>query len=286
VAVHPRTAPPRRRNRLSGLSVRQAVALGLIQGPAELLPVSSSGHLVLVPALLGWPYSRLDADVRKAFEVALHAGAGLALAWLLRDDARAALRDPAGTGLLAGPAAAIGFGLEPLIEERLSSPRVAAIAQIASGCALAAADVGVTPRHTGDTQFGGVTPRHTGDKLAIGLAQAAALVPGVSRNGATITAARALGFSRSESARLSWQAGLPIIAGATALKVTRLAQSGLDRDLRAPFAAGAVAAFGSTLAAAPLLRLATRRHAPLAVYRVALGAVALRRLHRLQWPRG
>jgi undecaprenyl-diphosphatase len=276
VAVHPRTAPPRRRNRLSGLSVRQAVALGLIQGPAELLPVSSSGHLVLVPALLGWPYSRLDADVRKAFEVALHAGAGLALAWLLRDDARAALRDPAGTALLAGPAAAIGFGLEPLIEERLSNPRVAAIAQIASGCALAAADV---PRREG------VTPRHT-DKLAIGLAQAAALVPGVSRNGATITAARALGFSRSESARLSWQAGLPIIAGATALKVTRLAQHGLDRDLRAPFAAGAVAAFGSTLAAAPLLRLATRRYAPLAAYRVALGAVALRRLHRLQWPRG
>jgi undecaprenyl-diphosphatase len=280
VAVHPRTAPPRRRNRLSGLSVRQAVALGLIQGPAELLPVSSSGHLVLVPALLGWPYSRLDADVRKAFEVALHAGAGLALAWLLRDDARAALRDPAGTGLLAGPAAAIGFGLEPLIEERLSNPRVAAIAQIASGCALAAADTNPRVRVRPLVE-GWVAP-----KLAIGFAQAAALVPGVSRNGATITAARALGFSRPQSARLSWQAGLPIIAGATALKVTRLAQHGLDRDLRGPFAAGAVAAFGSTLAAAPLLRLATRRYTPLAAYRVALGAVALRRLHRLQWPRG
>jgi undecaprenyl-diphosphatase len=281
VALHPRAPAARRRNRLrrhvTRLSVRQAVALGLIQGPAELLPVSSSGHLVLVPALLGWPYSRLDADVRKAFEVALHAGAGLALAWLLRDDARAALCDPAGTALLAGPAAAIGFGLEPLIEEHLSDPDVAAVAQIVSGCALAAADV---PRQ------GGVRPLQAGDKLAIGLAQAAALVPGVSRNGATITAARSLGFSRSESARLSWRAGLPIIAGATALKVARLAQRGLDRDLRAPFAAGAVAAFGSTLAAAPLLRLATRRYAPLAAYRVALGAVALRRLHRLQWPRG
>jgi undecaprenyl-diphosphatase len=281
VAVHPRAAPPRRRNRLrqppSRLSVRQAAALGLIQGPAELLPVSSSGHLVLVPALLDWPYSRLDADVRKAFEVALHAGAGLALAWLLRDDARAAMGDPAGTALLAGPAAAIGFGLEPLIEERLSNPRVAALAQIASGCALAAADV---PRREG------VTTRQTGHKLAVGIAQAAALVPGVSRNGATLTAARALGFSRSESVRLSWQAGLPIIAGATALKVARLSQRGLDRDLRAPFAAGAMAAFGSTIAAAPLLRLATRPYAPLAAYRVALGAVALRRLHRLQWPRG
>jgi undecaprenyl-diphosphatase len=131
-----------------------------------------------------------------------------------------------------------------------------------------------------------VTPRQTGDKLAIGLAQAAALVPGVSRNGATITAARALGFSRSESVRLSWQAGLPIIAGATALKLARLGQRGLDRDLRAPFAAGAMAAFGSTLAAAPLLRLGTRPYAALAAYRVTLGAVALRRLHRLQWLRG
>jgi undecaprenyl-diphosphatase len=272
VALHPRAPSARRRGRR--LSLRQALALGLIQGPAELLPVSSSGHLVLVPALLGWPYARLDADVRKTFEVALHAGAGLALAWLLRDDLRAAVRDPAGTALLAGPAAAIGFGLEPVIEERLSDPSIAAIAQIASGAALAVADLG------------GVTPRHTGDKLAIGLAQAAALVPGVSRNGATLTAARALGFSRHDAARLSWQAGLPIIGGATVLKLARVAQRGLDPDLRKPFAAGAAAAFVSTLAAAPLLRLAGRPYAPLAAYRVGLGALALRRLHRLQWPRG
>src|SRR5206468_609333 len=122
--------------------------------------------------------------------------------------------------------------------------------------------------------------------LAIGVAQAAALVPGVSRNGATLTAARALGFSRDEAARLSWRAGLPIIGGATLLKGARVAGRGLDPDLRAPFAAGAVAAFVSTLAAAPLRRLVWRSWAPLGVYRVALGAVALRRLHRLQWPRG
>jgi undecaprenyl-diphosphatase len=123
-------------------------------------------------------------------------------------------------------------------------------------------------------------------RLAVGLAQAAALVPGVSRNGATLTAARALGFSRSDSARLSWQAGLPIIGGAALLKLARVAQRGLDRDLRGPFAAGAAAAFASTLAARPLLRLAQRPYAPLGAYRVALGALALRRLHRLQWPRG
>jgi undecaprenyl-diphosphatase len=96
-----------------------------------------------------------------------------------------------------------------------------------------------------------------------------------------LTAARALGFDREAAARISWQAGLPIIGGATVLKVGRLAQRGLDRELRAPFAAGAVAAFAATLAAAPLLRV--RHQRVIAAYRIALGAFAL---HRLEWPRG
>src|SRR3954451_18986443 len=103
MALLARTTATRHRGRLS---IAQALALGLIQGPAEVLPVSSSGHLVLVPALLRWPYAQLPADVRKTFEVALHTGAGLALAWLLRDDVVAAVRDPAATIRLAGPAAA------------------------------------------------------------------------------------------------------------------------------------------------------------------------------------
>jgi undecaprenyl-diphosphatase len=118
----------------------------------------------------------------------------------------------------------------------------------------------------------------------VGLAQVAALVPGVSRNGATLTAARALGFDREAAARLSWCAGLPIIGGATVLKVTRLAQRGLAPELRAPFAAGAAAAFASALLARPLLRV--RRQRLTAAYRIALGALALRRLDRLQWPHG
>ena len=124
------------------------------------------------------------------------------------------------------------------------------------------------------------TEATTVDRLLVGAAQACALVPGVSRNGATLTAARALGFDRDTAARLSWRAGLPIIAGATLLKVTRLAQRGLDPELRGPFAAGAAAAFASTLAAAPLLRV--RHQRAIAAYRVALGAFAL---HRLEWPR-
>jgi undecaprenyl-diphosphatase len=273
MALLARTSSSRRRGRLS---VRQAVALGLIQGPAEVLPVSSSGHLVLVPALFGWPYACLPPDIRKAFEVALHTGAGVALALLLRDDALAAATDPVGSALLAGPAAAIAFALEPFIEERLSDPRIAAAAQIAAGAALAGASARTRP--------GGVTPLQAGDKLAVGLAQAAALVPGVSRNGATLTAGLGLGLDREAAVHLSWRAGLPIIGGATLLKLMRLSQRGLAPELRAPFAAGAAAAFGSTLAARPLLRV--RSYRLIGAYRVALGAIALRRLHRLQWPDG
>jgi undecaprenyl-diphosphatase len=267
MALRPRAPAPFRRGRLS---VRQAVVLGLIQGPTEVLPVSSSGHLVLIPALLDWPYARLPADVRKAFEVALHTGAGLALLWLLREDAKAAARDPVGTALLTAPAAAIALAFEDKIEERASDPRVTAMAQIVAGAALGA--TGAVPQSQGLTVLG---------FGYIGLAQAAALVPGVSRNGATLTAARALGLDREAAARVSWRAGLPIIGGATVLKLVRLWQRGLDRDLRVPFAAGAAAAFGSTLLASPLLRI--RRQRLIAAYRVALGAFAL---HRLEWPRG
>ena len=268
MALLARAAPSRRRGH-GRLSVRQALVLGLIQGPAEVLPVSSSGHLVLVPALLGWPYARLPADVRKAFEVALHAGAGAALLWLLRREAAGAARDPLGTALMGAPAAAIALALEDAIEERASDPRIAAGAQIVSATLMAAARPGSR------SEAGAL------DRLVVGAAQAAALVPGVSRNGATLTAARMLRFDRDTSARLSWQAGLPIIGGATVLKLVRLRQRGLDRELRAPFAAGAAAAFASTLIASPLLRV--RRMRALAAYRIALGAFAL---HRLEWPRG
>ena len=273
MALHPRPKAARRKHRLS---VRQAVVLGLIQGPTEALPLSSSGHLVLIPALLGWPYAELPADTRKTFEVALHTGAGLALAWLLRDDVIACARDPLGSTLRSAPAAIVGFAFEDRIERRASGPVIAARAQIAAGAAMAAAD--------GCPQAGGVTPRHTGDNLAVGLAQCLALVPGVSRNGATLTSARLRGLDPEAAARISWRAGLPIMAGATVLKGARVAQRGLDQELRIPFAAGALAAFASTLASAPLLRI--RRHRVAGAYRVLLGALALRRLHRLEWPRG
>lgn len=267
----------RRRSPRGRLTVRQAVALGLLQGPAELLPVSSSGHLVLVPALLGWPYARLDPELRKAFEVALHTGTALALSYALRDevsevarrlDARRALR----LGLTFVPPAAAGLLLERPIEERLGSARGVAWAQVAAGLTLAAADGRLAARV--HEEAGAL------DGALIGAAQAAALVPGISRNGATLTAARLRGFERRAANRLSRHAALPIIVGAATLKGYRLFRRGLPPRLRAPFAAGAVAALASTLASARLVGVVdgARSYLPFAAYRVGLGVLALARL--------
>src|SRR5207244_7376655 len=113
------------------------------------------------------------------------------------------------------------------------------------------------------------------DALALGLAQAAALVPGVSRNGATLAAARARGFDREDANALSRHVALPIIVGATVLKGVRLARRGLPPQSRGAFAAGIGAAFASTLASTWLIRQVERDRslAPYAAYRVALAGV-------------
>jgi len=178
----------------AALSPAQAAALGALQGPAELLPVSSSGHLVLVPALLSWRYSDLDPELRKSFEVALHAGTAVALLIGLRHEVAEVVRELdrrriARHLLEMVPAAGAAFALERPIERRLGTPRSVAVAQIAGGLGLALADLAPAGRPREDAGFG--------DALAIGLAQATALVPGVSRNGATLTAARLLRFERA-----------------------------------------------------------------------------------------
>jgi undecaprenyl-diphosphatase len=261
------------------LSVRQAAVLGAIQGPAELLPISSSGHLVLVPALMGWSYTGLDPELRKSFEVALHAGTALALLVGLRREVAEVIRELDGRRLLRhalefAPPAAAAFVLERPIEERLGSPRGVAAAQVAGGAALGLADRAPAERAREDAT--------AADALAIGIAQATALAPGVSRNGATLTAARLLRFERSAANRLSRHAALPIILAAAGLKGFRLARRGLPREVAAPFAAGALASFASTLAASRLVRHVdeVRSYAPFAAYRVALGTVALSILRR------
>jgi undecaprenyl-diphosphatase len=204
------------------LSLRHAVALGLAQGPTELLPVSSSAHTTLIPYLAGWPYGELDGELRKSFEVALHAGAALALAI----DMRAELIDAVRTldrrrasviALSVAPPALAGYTLERSIQRR--GPRSIAAGLTAGAIAMALAD---TRPAAGTRPDGDARAR---DGLVLGLAQAMALVPGVSRSGATLTAARALGFGRREANVLSWHAALPLILGASALKSVRIARA-------------------------------------------------------------
>ncbi|MEA2479506.1 MAG: undecaprenyl-diphosphatase [Thermoleophilaceae bacterium] len=248
--------------------------LGALQGPTEMLPVSSSGHVALLPQLLGWPYAELDDELRKSFEVALHAGTALALVIALRHEVAEVLRGLSPRRVLfhtlefLPPAAAAALWERP-IEERCGGRRGVAVAQLVGGSALALADRRPAVRvHEDAGQL---------DALAIGIGQATALAPGISRNGATLTAARLRRFERRSANRLSRHAALPIIVAAAGLKGTRLARRGLPKHLRAPFAAGAAASFASTLAASRLVPYVdnARTYLPFAAYRVALGLAAL-----------
>jgi len=222
--------------------------------------VSSSGHLALIPRLLGWDYADLPADARKTFEVALHAGSAPALALALRGEIG---RDPHLQALTFLPPAVIGLALERPIERRLGGLRSVAIAQIVAGASLLAADL--LPERRSEA---GVV-----DHLTVGLAQAAALVPGVSRSGAALTAARLRGLSRPAAAALSLRAALPVTVGAGLLKGVRAARDGVPGELRGPAAIGAGAACVSALAALPLAR--GTRWRGIALYRIALGLGAL-----------
>jgi len=268
------------------LSLRHALVLGVLHGPAELLPISSSAHTTLVPWLAGWPYADLDPELRKAFEVALHAGTAAALVIGLRDEVGEALRgfDARRAVLIAGsflPPAIAGLALGRPIERHLGTPPTIAAGLLAGAAAMALADARGDQRRDRD-QAGLV------DALALGLAQACALVPGVSRNGATLTAARARGFRRAEASVLSRHVALPVIVGASALKGTRLAARRLPAGMRGAFAVGAGAAFVSTLASVRLVRAVERGRPlwPYALYRAALAAVVLARPPRgRQWRR-
>ena len=280
-AARPLTAPRPLRAGGSDLGVGQALALGATQGPAELLPISSSGHVALLPALLGWSYAELDPDLRKAFEVALHVGGALGLVLALRRDLASELRlltpqRAVRIAMTPVPAVIAGLLLRDAIERRFGSARSVAMAQILAGGALWAAD----RRPEARTERG---LRHS-DALAVGLAQAAALVPGVSRAGATLTAGRALGLDRRAAARLSREAALPVLAGAAGLEAVRLRRRGIPRALRPAFAAGAGAAFASAIMAAPLAHSlgAARSYAGFGAYRILLGSLALERLRRMR----
>jgi undecaprenyl-diphosphatase len=261
------------------LPLSEALALGALHGPAELLPISSSGHIELVPGLLGWRYCELDAELRKSFEVALHAGTAAALLITLRTEVGDAvgdlsLRRIVNVGLSFAPPAVVGYTLERPIERRLGTPASIAAGLIIGSLVMAWADRSPQQRTIEDA---GVA-----DALWLGLAQACALMPGVSRNGATLAAARGRRFTREDANVLSRHAALPLILAATGLKGVRLWKRGLPRGVRAAFALGTGASFGSTLASTWLIRQVERDRslAPYAAYRIGLAAVVAARLLR------
>ena len=259
------------------LPLRHALALGAVQGPTELLPVSSSGHLALVPRLFSWPYAELDPELRKSFEVSLHAGTAVALLIGLRHEVRQYLHDFSRHNLLTlalsfAPAAAVAYRYERHIEERLGEPVPIAVALLCGSAAMALADGRPQDRRRDDTR--------SMDAVVIGLAQAFALAPGVSRNGATLAAARWRRFKRPDANVISRQIALPVIVGAAALKTGRLAtRRDLPRGVMRGMVAGAAAAFGSTLVSMRLIKMLERDRSllPYVAYRTALAAIVLSR---------
>ena len=262
----------------------QALVLGILQGLGEFLPISSSGHLVVVPWLLGWP------DHGLAFDVAMHVGTLVAVLYAFAGDwirivtsALVGLRDRRpmeGEGrllwllvLASIPGAVAGLTLEDLAESTFRSPLLVAATMALMGAVLFVAD-----RRAGTAEARQVSVR---DALLIGVAQAAALVPGVSRSGATISMALFLGYRREEAARFSFLLSTPIILGAAVLKMPEL----IHAPDRSVVLIGVVAAGVVGLAAIKFLLayVRTRDYRPFVYYRW-LFAVAVAVLYLLRRP--
>jgi undecaprenyl-diphosphatase len=258
------------------MTTLHAVVLGLVQGATEFLPVSSSGHLVLVPALLGWP------DQGLAFDAAVHLGTAGALlcyfaaelarlAWGLgqghQEDRRLALAVVVGTI----PAGVAGLLLERTVEAHLRSTSVIALSTIVWGIVLWWADRHAARARVRDLRGVGI-PR----ALAVGLAQVLALVPGTSRSGITLSAGLLAGLDRSTAARFAFLLGLPLTAGAGFLKTATLARSPGAGQLE-PLVAAIATSFIAGLAAIWFLvgYLRRRTLAPFVAYRLVLGAIVL-----------
>ncbi len=252
-----------------------AVVFGAVQGLTEFLPISSSGHLVILHSIADFSFG--DA---LAFDVALHVGTLVAVVWYFRQDIsrlfRGWIRTFQGTvdasGKLAWyilmatvPAAILGYLLESTFEEKFRRPELVGIVLALGGIALWAADRWSTSRRSIE-QGGWVSA------LSIGFGQALALIPGVSRSGATIMVARLFGFTRDAAARFSFLLSIPIIAGAGLKKALDVQAATIDWG---PFAVGMIASgIVGYWAIGFLLRLVQRRtYTGFAIYRLIIGAL-------------
>ena len=266
--------------RLDVLEFLEAILLGVVQGLTEFLPVSSSGHLLLGQYFLGVDQDRFGLP----FDVALHLGTLLAvIAFFWRDLLRMArafvrsrgrnLTDPderLAYLILAStiPAALIGFFLEDFFETTVRSPWVVVFNLVLVGILFIVAEaVGSRSRQADKLRFA--------EAVGIGLAQAAALVPGVSRSGATITLGLFLGLRREEAARFSFLMSVPIIAGAGSLQLAEAVSEGMDASEAVMFGAGFVSSAVVGYLAIKFFLSFVAHHSlrAFAYYRFALAAV-------------
>ncbi len=267
-------------------TVLQALFMGIVQGLTEFLPVSSSGHLIVVPFLLGWNDPFLNS---LAFSVMLHLGSLVALLVYFRDDwarlipaglaavhDRSFRNDPDRrlAGLLVAstiPAALAGFVFNDLIEEQFRQVGLVAVMLVVGGAILFLADrVGRRSRAIADITFPVA--------IGIGAAQALALIPGISRSGISISAGRLAGLDREAAARFAFLMATPITAGAGLFEARKLltGEAGVQAALE-PMLVGMIAALLSGLAAIHfMLRyLRTRSLDVFVWYRFALAAVVI-----------
>ncbi len=262
----------------------RALLLGAVQGLTEFVPISSSAHLVLIPFLLGWPIPGL------AFDVAVHLGTALALLAYFRREVlgivAGSVRTLAGRGdeadrqmgrlavllaIASLPAAAAGLLLGQFFEDLFKRPATVAILLLGTAALLLTAEA-VYRRRPLDEHRGleGVT---LADAVMVGVLQAVAIAPGISRSGATISAGLVRGLSRDAAARFSLLLGLPAILGAGLVEVPDLPPAA---DPRTVIAAAGMAAVIGFLSISFLLRhLRTKDTRPFAYYCVLLSALAL-----------
>jgi undecaprenyl-diphosphatase len=270
-----------------GLSNWQALALGIVQGLTEFLPISSSGHLILVPWAAEWTYLQADDDFNQTFDVALHLGTLLAVVFYFRYDIvrlvaawvttvrRRRIESPDErvawlVAVATVPAAFVGAAGEGFILEHLGEPW-----QIAILLAVFAVVLWLTDRRTPTRRM---SELGLGSALGVGLAQTLALAPGVSRSGITISAGRLLGLDRDSAARFSFLLLVPTTFGAVVWKgVNDLVLADLPAGSAGPFTVGVIAAAVSGLAAIWALLGYVRRHdySLFVLYRLVVAAIVL-----------
>ncbi len=269
------------------MPILHAVVLGIVQGLSEFLPISSSGHLILVPELFHWTELTSNDSLNKTFDVALHFGTLIgAVAYLRRDvwkyvcaawqsvrvraiettDARVAW-----LLLLATiPGALVGAIFEGPINDHLGQPVLVGVMFIVGALILWWADQSKGRR--------ALESMSTRDAVIVGTAQAIALQPGISRSGITMSAARWMGFSREEAARFSFLMLIPIVAGASLYKGTKMfADGGIPPGFGGAFFWGILSsAITGWIAVFFMLKfLKTHSFFPFVVYRVIVGIAVI-----------